>query len=175
MLTFVILAALLLAGGVAVITLRQPVHAALALVATLLTLAVVYISLDAHFLAAIQVIVYAGAIMVLFLFVIMLLNVEGQPPVARPAWLRPATAATGLIGSVAVALIVWSARRPLPAQEQIDAVLHGGSAERIGTILFSEHLLAFHLVGVLLLTGLVAAVSLVQRPAKQNSDAAGSH
>lgn len=175
MLTFVILAALLLLGGIGVITLRQPVHAALALVGTLLTLAVVYISLEAHFLAAIQVIVYAGAIMVLFLFVIMLLNVEGQPPVERPIWLRPATAATGLLGSAAVALIVWGTRQPLPAQEQIDAVLEGGSAERIGTILFTEHLLAFHLVGVLLLTGLVAAVSLVQRPGAQQSGGAGSH
>lgn len=170
MLSFVILAVLLLAGGVAVITLKQPVHAALALVVTLLTLAVVYVSLDAHFLAAIQVIVYAGAIMVLFLFVIMLLNVERQPPEPRPAWLRPMAFGSGLLGAAAVAYIVWGARQALPTQEQVDAVLHGGSAERIGTVLFSEQLLGFHLVGVLLLTGLVAAVSLVQRPGKMGGD-----
>ena len=76
MVTFVILAAIMLIGAGGVITLRQPVHAALSLVGTLLTLAVAYVTLQAHFLAAVQVIVYAGAIMVLFLVVIMLLNVE---------------------------------------------------------------------------------------------------
>ena len=64
MLTFIILAVVMTVGAIGVITLRQPVHAALSLVGTLLTLAVTYVTLQAHFLAAIQVIVYAGAIMV---------------------------------------------------------------------------------------------------------------
>ena len=163
MIWFLIVAALALAGGVLVVTARQPVHAALGLVGTLLAVAVMYVMLDAHFLAAIQVIVYAGAIMVLFLFVIMLLNVEQQPPTTRWRWLRPTAWGLGLLGAVAVAGTVLSQRRPVPDQAAVDAVLQGGDAERIGTVLFSEYLLAFHLVAVLLLTGVVAAVSLVQR------------
>jgi len=161
---FLIVAALAIAGGVLVVAARQPVHAALALVGTLIAVAVAYVMLDAHFLAAIQVIVYAGAIMVLFLFVIMLLNVERQPPAARWGWLRPTAYGVGLLGVVAVAGTALMERRPAPDQATVDAVLQGGSPERIGTVLFSEYLLAFHLVAVLLLTGVIAAVSLVQRP-----------
>ncbi|HEX7000268.1 MAG TPA: NADH-quinone oxidoreductase subunit J [Trueperaceae bacterium] len=163
MIGFLILAAAAVAGAVLVVTARQPVHAALGLVGTLLSVAVAYIMLDAHFLAAIQVIVYAGAIMVLFLFVIMLLNVERQPGAVRWRWLRPVVYGVGLLGAVAVAATALLGTRPTPDQATVDAVLQGGIPERIGTVLFSEYLLAFHLVAVLLLTGVVAAVSLVQR------------
>jgi len=168
MIGFLIVAALAVAGGALVITARQPVHAALGLVGTLLSVAVAYVMLDAHFLAAIQVIVYAGAVMVLFLFVIMLLNVEQQRPAARWPWLRWAAYASGLVGAVAVAATALSERRPAPDPAAVAAVLQGGSAERVGTVLFSEYLLAFHLVAVLLLTGVVAAVSLVQRAGEQS-------
>src|SRR5690554_7067156 len=89
MVAFIILAALLLVAGIGVVTLRQPVHAALSLVGAILALAAIYVTLEAHFLAAIQVIVYAGAVMVLFLFVIMLLNVGTTPTRSLP-WLKPA-------------------------------------------------------------------------------------
>src|SRR5680860_730769 len=102
MIGFFVIAAFAVAGAIMVVTARQPIHAALALVATLLAVAVAYITLDAHFLAAIQVIVYAGAIMVLFLFVIMLLNVERQPLAARWSWLRPTAYGVGLLALVAV-------------------------------------------------------------------------
>ncbi|HZW98815.1 MAG TPA: NADH-quinone oxidoreductase subunit J [Trueperaceae bacterium] len=163
MIGFAILAVVAVAGALLVVTARQPVHAALALVGTLLSVAVAYVMLDAHFLAAIQVIVYAGAIMVLFLFVIMLLNVERQPGVVRWPWLRPVGYGVGLLGAVAVGATVLGQTRAVPDQSAVDAVLQGGSPERIGTVLFSEYLLAFHLVAVLLLTGVIAAVSLVQR------------
>src|SRR5690606_41537037 len=75
--------------------------------------------------------------------------------------------ASGLVGAVAVAATAPSERRPAPDPAAVAAVLQGGSAERVGTVLFSEYLLAFHLVAVLLLTGVVAAVSLVQRAGEQ--------
>ncbi len=178
MIGFFVIAAFAVAGGVAVVTARQPIHAALALVATLLAVAVAYITLDAHFLAAIQVIVYAGAIMVLFLFVIMLLNVERQPPHARWRWLRPIAYGVGLLALVAVASAVIDQRQAAPDAVAVAAVLQGGTAERMGTVLFSDYLLAFHLVAVLLLTGIIGAVSLVQRadapPAADAADAAGA-
>ena len=159
MIGFIILAVAMLLGGIGVITFRQPVHAALSLVATLLALAVTYVTLQAHFLAAIQVIVYAGAIMVLFLFVIMLLNVEGQEPPPHLRWMRPVAYGGALLVAVGIAITAFVDRSPLPSAGQV-AAIQGGSAEQVGTLLFSHYVLAFQLVGVLLLTGIVGAVSL---------------
>ena len=167
MIAFVILAAVMVIGAIGVVTLRQPVHAALSLVGTLMALAVTYVTLEAHFLAAIQVIVYAGAIMVLFLFVIMLLNVQGNLPGTRFAWMKPlAYGAAALVG-LGAAVTVIATRVPLAPEATLSGVLQGGNAGSIGEMLFSDYLLAFHLVGVLLLTGIVAAVSLVQRAAPE--------
>ena len=176
MIGFIILAAVMLLGGIGVVTFRQPVHAALSLVVTLLALAVTYVTLQAHFLAAIQVIVYAGAIMVLFLFVIMLLNVQGQEPTPHLGWMRPLAYAAALVTAAGITITAFVDRSPLPSAEQI-AALQGGSAEQVGTLLFSHYVLAFQLVGVLLLTGIVAAVSLAQRgnpaaPKEQRTEAA---
>ena len=165
MIGFIILAVVMLAGAIGVVTFRQPVHAALSLVGTLLTLAVTYITLQAHFLAAIQVIVYAGAIMVLFLFVIMLLNVGGEEGSSRLPGLRPVAYLVGLLAAAGIAVTAFLDPRQLPSAELVQAALAGGGAERIGESLFGDFLLAFHLVGVLLLTGIIGAVALVQRKA----------
>lgn len=167
MIGFVVLALVLVAGGVGVVTLRQPVHAALALVGTILALAVTYVTLQAHFLAAIQVIVYAGAIMVLFLFVIMLLNVSNPFQKSTMPWLKPAAWTSGVVLALSVAAVGLLMNRPLPASAEIATALRGGGADAIGETLFSDYLLAFHLVGVLLLTGVIGAVSLVQRAAPE--------
>lgn len=165
MIGFIILAALMLAGAVGVVTFREPVHAALSLVATLLTLAVTYVTLQAHFLAAIQVIVYAGAIMVLFLFVIMLLNVGGEQQGTRFPNLLPAAFLVGLLAAAGIGITAFLDPRQLPTAELIDSALAGGGAERVGESLFNDFVLAFQLVGVLLLTGIIGAVGLVQRAA----------
>jgi NADH-quinone oxidoreductase subunit J len=167
MVTFVLLAAVMIIGAIGVVTLRQPVHAALSLVGTLLTLAVTYVTLQAHFLAAVQVIVYAGAIMVLFLFVIMLLNVEGEGQRDTFPWLRPAVYGTAVVAVAALAVTAFLNPRPLPEAAVIDAALSGGGAAQIGEVLFDQFVLAFQLVAVLLLTGIVGAVSLVQRKVEQ--------
>lgn len=174
MVTFFILAAVMVIGALGVITLRQPVHAALALVGTLLTLAVTYVTLQAHFLAAIQVIVYAGAIMVLFLFVIMLLNVEGDEDTKRLGWVRPAAYLTGLAAAGGIATTAFLDARQLPDAETIAAVLAGGGAGPLGGVLFNQFVLAFQLVGVLLLTGIVGAVSLVERSVSEEKRERGA-
>jgi NADH-quinone oxidoreductase subunit J len=155
----------MIVGALGVITLRQPVHAALSLVATLLTLAVTYVTLQAHFLAAIQVIVYAGAIMVLFLFVIMLLNIQGDSLAPIVSWIQPAAYGAAVIA--ALAIVITALRNPsqMPDVTIVARALRGGGASQIAEALFSEFVLAFQLVGVLLLTGIVGAVSLVQRKA----------
>ncbi len=163
MVAFVILAILTLAGALGVVLLREPVHAALSLVGTLLSIAVIYVTLDAHFLAAIQVIVYTGAIVVLFLFVVMLLNVRSEAAIVRFRWLPPT-----VIGVVVVAAGVITATalidpQQLPAPEVITSALGGGGPAQIGESLFTDYVLAFQLVGIMLLTGIIGAVSLVQR------------
>ncbi|MEZ4607763.1 MAG: NADH-quinone oxidoreductase subunit J [Deinococcales bacterium] len=166
MLGFIILAALMIIGAIGVVSLKEPVHAALSLVGTLLSLAICYVSLNAHFLASVQVIVYAGAIMVLFLFVIMLLNVtpEDTPSLA---WIRPAAYVLALVAAGVFVVAISREALPLPEASVIAQNLKGGGAAQIGEILFSDFVLAFQLVGVLLLTGIIGAVSLVQRKAEQ--------
>ncbi len=166
MVAFTILALLLIAAAVGVVTFRQPVHAALSLVAGILALAAIYVTLEAHFLAAIQVIVYAGAVMVLFLFVIMLLNV-GQTRTPNLKWLKPVAWASGALTAAAVATVVFMVQRPLPEFEVVSAALRGGNADAVGEAIFSDHLLSFHLVGVLLLVGVLGAVALVQQAAPE--------
>jgi NADH-quinone oxidoreductase subunit J len=173
MVTFIFLATVMIIGAIGVVTLRQPVHAALSLVGTIIILAVIYVTLQAHFLAAVQVIVYAGAIMVLFLFVIMLLNVEGEGHGERFGWLRPAAYGAAMVAIAALVVTAFMNPRPLPAAEVVDAALSGGGAAQIGEVLFERFVLAFQLVAVLLLTSIVGAVSLVQRKVEQ--DIAASH
>ncbi len=165
MFVFLILAAVMIIGAVGVITLKQPVHAALSLVATLLTLAITYVTLEAHFLAATQVIVYAGAIMVLFLFVIMLLNVQEDDEEAGLGWIRPAAYAIGVAAAAGIAITAFRNPSQMPDAAVVSAALQGGGAGPIADALFSEFVLAFQLVGVLLLTGIIGATSLVQRKA----------
>ena len=162
MVTFAILAAVSVIGALGVVLLRQPIHAALSLVGTLLTLAVLFVTLQAHFLAAIQVIVYAGAIMVLFLFVIMLLNIEQQRKEIRP-WLRWIAYGVGLIAATGLIVGALLDPRQAPDAVVVRETLQGGSPALIAEVLYGEFMLAFQLVGVLLLTGMVGAVALVQR------------
>jgi NADH-quinone oxidoreductase subunit J len=165
MITFVVLAVVMIVGALGVILLRQPVHAALSLVGTLLTLAVVFVTLEAHFLAAIQVIVYAGAIMVLFLFVIMLLNIQEEATKTRAAY-RWIAYGVGVVAAGAIAVGALVDPRQAPDAALVSQALQGGSPELIAEVLFGEFMLAFQLVGVLLLTGMVGAVALVQRHAE---------
>ncbi len=165
MVTFYILAVILIAGALGVLLFREPVHVALSMVATLLALAVTYVTLDAHFLAAIQVIVYTGAIMVLFLFVIMLLNVRQGQPVRRFRYLPAAVFGTSVLMLAVIVITAVLEPSQLPSLDNVTAALGGGAPAQIGEIMFTEYVLAFQLVGVLLLTGIVGAVSLVQRRA----------
>lgn len=165
---FLLFAAAAVAGAVAMVLSRSPVHAVLYLVITILALAGLFVTLDAQFLATLQVIVYAGAIMVLFLFVIMMLNFGPGPEL--PGFLgRPAALIVGglLMAQLAVA-ILWSAgwlgRSPAPAP-----AMPRGSVENVGALLFSQYVLPMELASVLLLVGMVGAVAL-SRPVRRPKD-----
>jgi len=169
LLVFVLAAAMVLGGALGVVTRNNPVHAALSLVLTLFGIAVMFISHDAHFLAAVQVIVYAGAIVVLFLFVIMLLGVDKsedmsiEPLTAQ----RPLAVIVGLgVSGVVIAAIVSSKDSFVKRGSGIDiAKLESPDAnvKQLARSIFSDYVFAFELTSVLLLVAVIGTVLLARR------------
>jgi len=172
---FVIAGLMILGGAVGVVVRKHPVHAALSLILTLFGIAVLFIEQHADFLAAVQVIVYAGAIVVLFLFVIMLLGVDNAEDlhiepfkIQRPA---AAVVGAGLAGLLALAVVVSrKAVAPVVAQSQAvqDAASdpHNSNIKALARDVFSDHVLAFELTSVLLVIAVVATVMLARKPRK---------
>jgi NADH-quinone oxidoreductase subunit J len=159
---FWIFALLMLVFGAAVIINRNPVASALSLVVSFLGLAALFMSLDAYFIGIIQVLVYAGAVMVLFLFIIMLLDlrVEERRPIN---WLA---SAGGIAVSLALLVQIFfvighleAAGKPFPplARSTIDDV------RNVGLLLFTNYNLPFQIIGVLVLVATIGAVLLSRR------------
>jgi len=150
------------------VTRKSPVAAALWLVNVMFSLAALYVMLDAQFIGAIQVLVYAGAIMVVFLFVIMLLNL-GHPSELADARSLPWKMAAGLVGVALLALVfaVTRTRSPdsllLPAGYAARQIQATGAIAPIAGPLFNEYLLAFEITSVLLLAAIIGAVALARR------------
>jgi NADH-quinone oxidoreductase subunit J len=154
-----------IASALLFVTRKSPVAAALWLVTTMFSLAAMYVMLDAHFIGAIQVLVYAGAIMVVFLFVIMLLNLGRPEELADRRGLGWRVAAAG-VGLVILAQI-FTLSRPAVAErfriaegQAAQQVADRGAIAPIAEPLFNEYLLAFEVTSVLLLVAIVGAVVL---------------
>jgi NADH-quinone oxidoreductase subunit J len=161
---FYAFATILVAAGVGVITSRNPVHAALSLVLCFLTSAVLWMLIEAEFLAIVLVLVYVGAVMVLFLFVVMMLdiNVEelkrGFTRYAWLGWLVTAIVIAEIVGVVVqrrLGLDVTRGAAPLPAGYS--------NATELGTALFTRYAYAIELAAMLLLVAIIAAISLTLR------------
>lgn len=155
-----------LAGGIGVVATRQPVRSALALLLVLCSLAVLYLTLAAQFIAVLQVIIYAGAIVVLFLFVIMLIHARPLPEAEDPLrWQRPAAL---VLGAALLAALLYAVGSRLSRLARPPALPSGyGTAEAVGQALFTDFLLPFEVASVILLVGIVAAVVLGRRPTPQ--------
>jgi NADH-quinone oxidoreductase subunit J len=156
---FYFFAATAVAGGVGVISQRNPIYSAFALVATLCSLAAIFGLLGSPFIAAVQVIVYAGAIMVLFLFVLMLLNVRREQD-------RPGGGGRTLrgIGLALVTLLVLQAGAVLLRPRPEPVAGFDASTIKMAEILFSPHFLyAFEATAILILAALVGAVVLAKK------------
>ncbi|PNY81926.1 NADH-quinone oxidoreductase subunit J [Deinococcus koreensis] len=167
MLAFILLGALALVGGVITIAARNAVHASLGLVGTLLCVAGLFATMSASFLAAVQVIVYAGAIMVLFLFVIMLLNANSPITGADPVpYVRELAGIGGTVLAGAFVVLAFTFKDPRPLAEGVQGV-RDGTAMVMGETLLTRFLLPFEAVSILLLVAIVGAVALVQRPAAE--------
>ena len=148
---FVVFAVVAIGGGVSVVLQTHPISSALSLVAVMGSLAVLYLLLGAEFIAMAQVIVYAGAIMVLFLFVIMLLNSGGETKPGRSAMVK-----------VAIIAYVFS----LSFNDTLAVHFGGfsdGSARSIGRAIFGAYLLPFEVTSVLILVAILGAVVLARK------------
>jgi NADH-quinone oxidoreductase subunit J len=176
---------MMLGGAVGVILFRNPVHGALGLVLTLFGVAVQFVAQEAHFLAAVQVIVYAGAIVVLFLFVIMLLGVDRavdlsiEPiPIQRPL---AAVMTVGLVGLITAAVLKagdaigtlnpgvgLDVAGELTADGQ-NLVPSDGNIQQLARNLYNDHVLALQLTSVLLIVAVVGTVLLTRKWPKQGA------
>ena len=177
---------MMLGGAVGVVLFKNPVHAALGLVLTLFGVAVQFVAQEAHFLAAVQVIVYAGAIVVLFLFVIMLLGVDKavdlsiEPiPIQRPL---AAVMTVGLVGLVTAAVIkAGDAIGTLNPGLGLDVagapgadgeiVSNDGNIQQLAQNLYNDHVLAFQLTSVLLIVAVAGTVLLTRKWPKEGAAA----
>ena len=159
---FALAAAITVGAGLLVVTQRNPIYSAISMLACFLGLAVVYLRLEAPFLAAIHVLVYTGAILVLFLFVLMLLNI-GRERAAHAT--QPTQRWVALIGAAFFAgflgMLLWRTHGP----DTLDALTPDYlSIHRLSWELFTTWLLPFELVGLLLLVAVVAAYTMARAP-----------
>ena len=163
---FLVLAVLAVSTAIAMLASQSAVYSALFLVLNLVTVAVLYLLLNAAFIAMVQVTVYAGAIMVLFLFVIMLLG--GQQAGSGPdlPWQRPVSLVLGaaLIGLMAYVLLAGSRGTLLTATSLAEGF---GSPQSVGRVLFSDYLIPFEAVSTLLLAAMVGAIVLTRDERKE--------
>jgi NADH-quinone oxidoreductase subunit J len=164
---FYSLSALILVFAVLVISTRNPVHSALFLVGNFLCVAMLYVVLHAEFLAVIQVLVYAGGIMVLYLFVVMLVNLKRAPEAVedprRRERLGLLVSGAVLAQLVAISLYSFAAAPPAPAPGAPTPATGLGNVEAVGWLLYVDYVIPFEVASVLLLVAMVGAIVLAKR------------
>jgi NADH-quinone oxidoreductase subunit J len=167
MFAFVVLATIALVSALLVVLRENPVGSAFSLILSFFAVAGLYALVGAHFVAALQVLVYTGAIMVLFVFVIMLLNAD-QPVLdflKTSRWIKGTAAASGVLMLFVAGVALRSARNIAPtgpwSTEQL--ALSGGHTRILSLSMFSDHLFVFELTSFLLLSAIVATIALAKR------------
>jgi NADH-quinone oxidoreductase subunit J len=163
---FYTLSAFILGFAVLVVTTKDTVHSVLFLVLDFLFVAALYVLLSAPFLAVIQILVYAGGIVVLYLFVVMLVNLK-RPPEAHQDPHRRTKLGFGLAAVVLVelaAIAMYSTVRPVPAVAVAQAAIPvTGNTEQVGWLLYTSYLIPFEIASMLLLVAMIGAIVLAKR------------
>ncbi len=161
-LIFLYFAVVILASAVLMITRRNPVHSVMFMLLLFFHIAGVFVLLNAEFLAAVQLIVYAGAILILYLFVVMLLNVDRESSSARANRFWPWIAAFGVL--IAGEVILLISRGTFPAEASQPMLLStGNGVGQLGELLYQKYLVPFEIASIILLVGLVGAVMLAKK------------
>ncbi len=151
----------MLIGGIAVITRKNPVHSALALIVTLLAQASIYLMLYAPFVAGVQIILYAGGIMVLFLFVIMLVSIERSMKERQfnSQWVVGTIAATALGG---LFIGVYTKGKDI-FPDGTPSIAEGDNTQKVATLLYGQYMFAFEIASLLLLVAIIGAVVMAKK------------
>jgi|SRR5437762_2223337 len=161
---FYTLSAFILGFAVMVVSTRNTVHSVLFLVLNFLFVAALYVQLRAEFLAVIQVLVYAGGIVVLYLFVVMLVNLK-RPPEAHEDPHRRTRLGFGLSVAILIelgAIATYTSTRPVPAAAPASTAL-AGNTEQVGWLLYTSYLIPFEIASMLLLVAMIGAIVLAKR------------
>ncbi|PPD13284.1 NADH-quinone oxidoreductase subunit J [Methylophilus sp.] len=163
---FYVLAAILLLSGIRVITTRNPVHAALFLVLAFFTAAGIWLLLEAEFLAIALILVYVGAVMVLFLFVVMMLDIN-LDKLREGFWeYLPMAGLIGLLMVVEMTMVL--AEKNLHPTQAVELPANYSNTAALGKVLYTDYLLPFELAAVVLLVAMIAAIVLTLRERKDN-------
>ncbi len=157
---FFLFALMAVGGALSLILQRHPIHSALSLIVVMVALAALYLLQGAEFIAAVQIIVYAGAIMVLFVFVIMLLNAGEEE---RTAASRMARVVGVPVGIFLTALLAWGISGGASSQAATEAVVKPYDTKQLAVLLFREYVFPFELTSILILIAILGAVVLAKR------------
>lgn len=166
---FALLAALAIAGALGVVLLRNAVHSALSLVGVMIALAGIFLLMNAELVAAIQIIVYAGAIVVLFLFVIMMLNLRAPEELPRRNLLLRVVG--GLFAVALLAQMAFAAVAFTKGTQGVETASGGADFVQLAGAMMTQYALPFELVSILLLAAIIGAVVVARRdmPGESNS------
>jgi NADH-quinone oxidoreductase subunit J len=162
-LLFFLLAVVSIAAGLGMLLSRNPVSSALWLVLNLFCIAGLYLTLHAQFIAVVQILVYAGAIMVLFLFVIMLLNLDALPQVKEIEWKKVIGFVLAMGVLAILCYVIASSLNILPTHISMESAYESGLAASLAEVLFSRYALPLEIIGVLLLAATIGAVMIARR------------
>jgi len=160
-LIFLYFAAVILASAVLTVTRKNPVHSVMFMLLLFFHIAGVFVMLNAEFLAAVQLIVYAGAILILYLFVVMLLNVDRESSAARANRFWPWMVAFGALIAGEVLLLI--SRGTFPAEAGRTMRPGGSGIKELGEVLYQKYLVPVEAASIILLVGLVGAVVLAKK------------
>ncbi len=158
---FFLFAGFAIASAISMVYHRNPLYSAISLVGVFISLSCIYITLAAPFIAAVQILIYAGAIMVLVVFVIMLLNLDDDRPQSRLAYLYALGGGLGVV-LLAQTLFVFYAVLKAP-NHAVDPSTTAGKTLGIGQAMYTQYLLPVEIVGVLLMMAIIGAVILARR------------
>lgn len=164
---FYLISAIILGGALAMVTSRSLVRSVIWLVVSFVGVGALFLLLEAEFIAAVQILVYAGGIVVLFLFVIMLVNLDElkRMEYLHRQWLPAVLLVCVLLAELGFMMWAGAQDRASPLPDQLDAVLRseGGNVETIGMTLYTDYILPFEMVSVLLLVAMIGAIYLAKK------------
>ncbi len=163
-LVFYLFAAIAVIAAVGVVTLKSPVYSALSLAVVFVSLAALYVLLSAPFIAVAQVMIYAGAILILFVFVIMMLSPDTDQGAGALKWQRPLALVFGLVLVIELVLVLAVAVLPATGgQFTPERIAQIGSVQAVGASLFTDFLLPFEITSLLLLVAIVGVMVLAKK------------